>query len=58
MTSRLPPPPIVSVYDGRRCVGFVFKRGDSFEAFDAHERTLGLFPSQREAAAVISRTAP
>jgi hypothetical protein len=34
--------PMVSIYDGQRCVGFVLARGRSgFEAFDAGERSLG-----------------
>ena len=47
---------LLSVYDGRHCVGFVLPRGKvGFEAFDADQRPLGIFPSQREAAAAIMR---
>ena len=44
--------PMVAVYDGQRCLG-AGKAGS--EAFDADNRSLGIFPSQREAAAVIMR---
>jgi hypothetical protein len=48
--------PMVSVYDGQRCIGFVFARGKcGFEAFDADQRPLGSFASQREAAVAIMR---
>ena len=34
--------PMLSVYDGRQCGGFVLARGRaSFEAFDATEHSLG-----------------
>ena len=50
---------LVSVYAGRVCIGFVLDRGDAgFEAFNADEQSLGLFPTQREAAAAIMRGAP
>ena len=48
---------MVAVYDGRACLGHVLGRGKAgFEAFDADNRSLGIFPSQREAAAAISLT--
>jgi hypothetical protein len=51
--------PMASVYDGQRCIGFVFARGKrGFEAFDADQIPLGIFPSQREAAAAIMRAEP
>jgi hypothetical protein len=41
---------VLAVYGGRACLG----RGKAgFEAFDADNRSLGIFPSQREAAAAI-----
>jgi hypothetical protein len=47
-------PPLVSIYDGQRCVGFILARGKTgFEAFVADEQSLGLFPSQKEAVAVL-----
>jgi hypothetical protein len=50
---------LVSVYAGQVCLGFVLARGEAgFEAFDADEKSLGLFPTQREAAAAIMRGAP
>jgi len=37
-------------------LGFIFMRGKrGFEAFDADQVPLGIFPSQREAAAAIMR---
>ena len=45
---------MAAVYDGRACLGHVLGRGKAgFEAFDADNRSLGIFPSQREAAAAI-----
>ena len=45
---------MVAVYDGQRCVGHVLRRGTAgFEAFDADNRSLGTYLSQREAAAAI-----
>jgi hypothetical protein len=52
-------PAIVAVYSGKICLGFVLTRGAAgFEAFSADEKSLGLFPTQREAAAAIMRGAP
>jgi hypothetical protein len=52
-------PSLVSVYSGQCCLGFVINRGAAgFEAFSADEKSLGLFPTQREAAAAIMRGAP
>ena len=42
--------PMLSIYDGRSCVGFVLARGArGFEAFDAAEKSLGIFASKDEA---------
>jgi hypothetical protein len=47
-------PPLVSVYDGRECIGFILARGRTgFEAFDRNERSAGLFPTQQAAAAAL-----
>jgi hypothetical protein len=44
----------VSVYAGRTCLGFVVWRGKSgFEAVDADERTLGMFPDSKSAATAV-----
>jgi hypothetical protein len=52
-------PSLVSVYSGQVCIGFVINRGAAgFEAFSADEKSLGLFQTQREAAAAIMRGAP
>jgi hypothetical protein len=48
--------PLSYVYDGRECRGFVLARGRlGFEAFDSEERSLGVYGTQREAAAAIMR---
>ena len=46
--------PLSYVYDGRECLGFVLARGKlGFEALDREEHSLGIFPTQRAAAAAI-----
>jgi hypothetical protein len=46
--------PMLSIYDGRSCVGFILARGrGGFEAFDANELSKGLFATQQEAAAAL-----
>jgi hypothetical protein len=48
--------PLLSAYDGQRCIGFVCSRGKlGFEAFDSKERSLGVYATQREAAVAIMR---
>jgi hypothetical protein len=48
--------PILSVFSGQTCVGFVLTRGRAgFEAFDRDERTIGMFDSVRAAADAITR---
>jgi hypothetical protein len=38
---------MLSVYDGRECVGFVLARGRrGFEAFSDREQSLGMFPTR------------
>lgn len=44
-----------SVYDGQSCIGFVFARGAAgFEAFNADEISLGLFPTEAAAANAVA----
>ena len=39
--------PMISIYDGRQCVGFVLARGRSgYEAFDGGERSVGMFKTK------------
>ena len=48
----------LAVYDGEplRCIGFILPRGKSnVEAFDADDRSLGLFPTQRAAADAVCK---
>jgi hypothetical protein len=48
---------MLSVYDGRDCIGFLLSRGKlGFEAFDSNQQTLGIFTSEKEAADAISET--
>ncbi len=45
----------LSVYDGSRCIGFLMPRGrQGIEAFDADDRSLGLFLTQKSAADAVS----
>jgi hypothetical protein len=51
--------PLLSAYDGQRCIGFVCSRGKlGFQAFDSEERLLGVCGTQREATAAIMRGSP
>jgi hypothetical protein len=53
-TNRNSKTPLVSVCDGRECVGFILARGKTgFEAFDCDERSLGVYPTQGEAVNAI-----
>jgi hypothetical protein len=46
--------PMVSVYSGQQCIGFIIARGKlGFECFDAEQRSRGIFPTQREAVAAL-----
>jgi hypothetical protein len=59
MGARMSEPALVSVYAGQCCRGFILARGAAgFEAFSADEKSLGVFRTQREAAAAIMRSAP
>jgi hypothetical protein len=45
------------VYDGQDCLGFILGRGKlGFEALDRDEHSIGLFATQREAAAAIMQS--
>jgi hypothetical protein len=46
--------PLTSVFAGRRCVGFLFRRGAAVEAFDEFT-SLGLFETQDAAIAAIAQ---
>jgi hypothetical protein len=42
---------VAYVYDGQQCLGHVLARGKTgFEAFDPNDKSLGVFPTQRQAA--------
>jgi hypothetical protein len=56
MTARRASPvtSMVSVYDGRTCIGFVLSRGkQGFEAVRVDDVSLGTFTNQRDAVAVL-----
>jgi hypothetical protein len=59
MTARPIITPMISVYDGRSCVGFILSRGRAgYEVFNRDERSLGIYPTQREAAAALDEARP
>jgi hypothetical protein len=46
---------MLAVYDGRTCIGFLLKRGKAgVEGYDRDSKSLGIFPSQSEAAGAIT----
>jgi hypothetical protein len=47
-------PARLAIYDGRCCIGFLRRYAANVEAFDAAGRSLGIFPSQKLAAAALS----
>jgi hypothetical protein len=50
--------PLLSVYDGRECIGFILHRGDiGAKAFTADERSIGMFRTEQDAATEIWRVA-
>ena len=50
-----PPTACLSVYDGRRCIGFLMLRGRQRVAtFNADERSLGIFPDTNAAVGAIT----
>ena len=49
---------MLSVYDGQRCLGHIIKRGKrGFEAFNHNDQSLGVFPSDHEAADALTHAA-
>jgi hypothetical protein len=45
--------PLVSIWDGQRCLGFILARGKTgFEVF-TNEQSLGLFQSQKGAVGAL-----
>lgn len=50
---------MLSVYDGQRCVGHIIARGRTgHEAFDRHDKSIGVFSTVKAAAAAVSEAAP
>jgi hypothetical protein len=51
MSDPKPAASLAYVYDGQQCLGHVLARGKTgFGAFDGDDKSLGLFPTQRQAA--------
>jgi hypothetical protein len=49
MTAR--PTPLLTVYDGRQCLGHVLARGKpGYEAFDPNDKSLAIFETRRRVA--------
>jgi hypothetical protein len=49
---------LLSVCDGRSCIGHILARGRSgFEAFGADDKSLGIFPDEKAAADALSAAA-
>ena len=49
---------MLTVTDGKRCLGFILPRGKTgFEAFNDADRSLGLFPTSQDAADAVLDTA-
>ena len=47
-------PTCLSIYDGQRCVGHLIPRGRlGFEAYDAHDKSIGIYPDMKAAVAAI-----
>ena len=50
------PAAMISIFDGRTCIGHVLGRGRTgFEAYDAEQRSLGTFASQQAAVDAINQ---
>jgi hypothetical protein len=50
--------PLVPIISARRCIGFLLRRGrEGVEAYDANERSLGIFLDPIEAAAAVESAA-
>jgi hypothetical protein len=49
---------MLSVYAGQRCLGHIIAFGKpGFEAFDVDNKSLGIFPSEHDAANAVSKAA-
>jgi len=54
VTARSALTPMMSIYDGQQCIGFVIARArQGHEAFDRQERSLGLFKTAAQAANAV-----
>ena len=58
MTARVALTPMMSIYDGQQCIGFVIARArQGHEAFDRQERSLGHFKTAAQAANAVADAA-
>ena len=58
MTARVALTPMMSIYDGQQCFGFVIARArQGHEAFDREQRSLGLYPAAPAAASAVCAAA-
>jgi hypothetical protein len=54
MATKQPAPALLSVFDGRNCVGCILRRGPAgVEAFTAADKSLGLFRNEDAAATAL-----
>jgi hypothetical protein len=44
---------VLCVYDGQRCIGFIIARGKTGFEGDIDDKSIGVYPTQREAAAAL-----
>jgi len=61
MMTTAPATPLISVMHGDRCLGFLLRRGQQgIEVFTRETRSLGCFPTEREAISALlnSKGAP
>jgi hypothetical protein len=58
MSKPLPTTGLLSVYDGRTCLGHVMARGRfGFEGFDVDDKSLGMFRTRPEAVDAVTEAA-
>jgi hypothetical protein len=58
MTKAMPTTGLLSVYNGRTCVGHVLARGKSgFQAFDVDDKSLGIYRTRSEAIDAVTDAA-
>lgn len=58
MTAAANKSPMASVIRADKCIGFILRRFDDFQAFDRDENNLGLFREEHAALAAILNPKP